>query len=499
MTSTLSNQFRVSIMLAHMMRSQTCTEQALRFIKPQHILHPAIEGEQWQAAVLDAITAHYDTYHTVPDIATLYHTLVHRATVVMGLSKDDPRFIEVMEKVEAFTGMLKDVSDTTMAVADRTIEWICQEAIRDAEISQAIELARTTPNGLDDLVGNLQSVREKYNGMGAPKVISDIMSLPNESIKRTLTGVSFIDGLFGKGRGMATGCGVAILAAQGAGKTTLAIQFCVSKALLGEPTLFIMTESGFQTSVRSKVISCATGIPFDVISDCKFDMRAAAAQVGMTTHDVDVMQMKLDLIKTNFNVLDLVAIEGELPLIEQELQKMEQRYGRPAGLWALDWAGPLADRIQSNSKRKIDARDLPLRMVADAVANMAARFDNLGIVSHQMAPGLLDKGPYHDHLHNCAQDCKSFTANLKYVLTINQRDRKLSTEKIQSSLQKVGVPKSRDDSPPAPFLVRNVDGAHFVKADGWKQMGKRWVNEKGSLGGNHLPTESTRAATEVET
>jgi hypothetical protein len=482
------------------MHEPAFAERAFKHVMAQHLLHDAIGGEYWQAIVFGVLRQHYEQYASAPNAEILTH-LVFDSLLKFLPDARDPRCIEILSQLASFLHTRESLVKDSLAVADETLETVCKRAVRDEQALAEIKAAQSGTADLMDLGQRIQAIRDRFAGVSPSHVISGVSKTVSEPMERIRTGLTFVDSLFGGGQGPVNASGFGVIAKQGAGKTTLLSQACVNHALLGKPSLFVMTEQGFQPSVKAKVLSCATGISFNTISDYRFDLDAAAKALGWQPEQIEIMHARVDLFDRYFNVLDLVQYPGGTESVEVELLRLQQKYGVNVGLFAIDWAGPMAEYMRATDRKRFgDSRDLPVRAIADSVASISAKHNTFGMVSQQMAGHLCKKGAYHNHDHYCAQDCSSFTQLLKYCVVINGRDEKLGVDKAGHDVQKLRVAKSRDDEPGRTMLVRNIDGAHFVEATGWEQSGKRWQQKGRAVQSEHrLPSEDrVRNTTAVE-
>jgi hypothetical protein len=491
--------FKVSVMLAHVLHDPAVAERSFQYILPQHLTHTLVGGETWQGILFDIIKRYYQQYREIPGDLILFNQL-SEVTSLLFPERGDPRAMEIFEKSFEFLKNSHHLAAGSGGLASETIEFICHRVVRDAAIKQQIEQAEKTGT-LHELGDHIHKIRTQYAGASGSTIISGISTMETEQVERVRTGVDFVDSSFGKGAGPVAGAGIAVLAGQGSGKTTFLTQLAISNALLGKPALLVMTEQGFQPIIRAKILSCCTGVPFDVISDGMFNMPEIARRLQWSADQIEIMQAKLALLDKNFHILDQIANPGGINEIENEIHNLERRHSGRLGIFCIDWAGPLASHMKGmDPKRFGDARDLPLRAVADWVARVASAHNNIGVVAQQLSSKANERGPFADNSYFDGEDCKSFCESMRYCLTLNARNPKALPGSKGSDVQKMRIAKSRDDNMGENILVRNENGTCFKRADGWEQRGKRFVTKDSPAKLSHaLPVEErARNAVQVE-
>lgn len=256
--------------------------------------------------------------------------------------------------------------------------------------------------------------------------------------------------------------------------TTCGFEFCISKALLGKPSLLALAEEGLSRNVLNKIVARTTGISANEIS--KIDVTDFNNVVEIAkTHgmDIDMLKMKHDMVQKNLHVLDLVANEGGMEEVESTIDSMAMADKKPHTIY-IDWAGIMAERIMSVGLRGREFTDIfdALKALSFAAENLAERHNTFTVFSHQLGSVAAAKGVGYNTTVYDAADCKTWSAPFMYVLTISGMHPK-------TLLQRARLVKSRYE-PAGQEAVLKMHGAlaRFEDmSDKFELRGKNFVSK----------------------
>jgi len=170
------------------------------------------------------------------------------------------------------------------------------------------------------------------------------------------------------------------------------------------------------------------------------------------------------------HVLDMQQNPGDMKTIEGEIEALAQTKGVPDIVY-IDWAGFLAAQLMAKSADKNATKTSFIKQIGDASTILAQRYNNFILVGHQLHPEKAQRGPFSQMTPYDGEECRGFTASMKYVFVLGPRCAK-------TSLQIMSLVKARDDKPDQRVIIR-VDGARarIEQAPGWKVKQNRFVQE----------------------
>ena len=175
----------------------------------------------------------------------------------------------------------------------------------------------------------------------------DIDADPPSFRPRVPTGVPFFDKLIGGGTlpGEVHG----LLGPTGGGKTLLATQIGVEVARRGDRVLFFSYEENAREKLRPRVLSCASGVPRDLIEGHEW--------ADMDPRTQSAIRAARDALGDRYRILDR-ATQGESIAEIEATITAEARADRHPRLVIVDWLWPLLTRMAASSQRTVGARTL---------------------------------------------------------------------------------------------------------------------------------------------
>jgi hypothetical protein len=459
------------ILLAHMVRTPAVLELALRNLEPQYLSRPEVGGSFAQAMLFEIIKNHHEKFGTVPDPAVL---ITESAAIIERLlTPGGVEYSSAKTKVMEFLTAIKLVDDRSVELARQIVAHIVKVCVHDQAIQAALQEAHeaTETGSPIEAVGRKlieleQRARATLGGNAQHNVLTTRLS---NDADRITTGIPFLDSRLGSGNGPTTRCALAIIAPQGAGKTTLGVQLSINQALMQRHSLLVLAEEGLTVPLQRNLIACATNIPTPLLEKHKNDVDAACLEAGL---DRDITRTRLETVDKYLHVLDLNENPGTMLEIEAQVDTMCMAGQTPVYTY-IDWAGMLADRIMSTGMggQSFDDKYDALKAISYRCAQLAGRASIQVCIAQQMAPAVATKGFHCPNDQFCAADCKGFTEPMKYVFTINKPD-------MKSGLSLVNIAKARNDRNNQAFLCRlRGELAQFVDvSDQFALRGKRVVN-----------------------
>ena len=323
---------------------------------------------------------------------------------------------------------------------------------------QVAALAQGYADGgsVQDLSTRIKELEAKQMSINGGRLMTGVVSrVVSDSGERIATGLPWIDPYLGGGRGPVLGCALAILAPQGGFKTGNGIQMVVAQALQSRYSLLVLAEEGFTKNIQRRIWAYITKVKTSEIEACNDNLEEVVKKHGL---DAAAMAKKLAAVDKHLHVLDLLQHPGDIGAITAEVEHMESSGMKPMYVY-VDWAGPIADRMMSSAEsgRKYEKKYDALKDLAFQLAQLAGRKNMILAVSHQMAAENVKKGPFAENDQYCAAECRSFTEQFKYVLTVNAKDPK-------TGLQLMNIAKARDDPNNVKVILR-CDGATSTTSD----------------------------------
>ncbi len=482
------NSVHLFILLSHMLKTPSILVLASTSLQASYFKDSEVGGTYFHTMLFDVICRYYTKFKTVPDQAII-EAEIYQIMQTYWTGPEVPAAKETIHLMETFFTMLPKVEPSSIPVARKTIEEITRICVHDVAVKRLIDEAAMT-KGLGDLPEKMIQIRNAQNQVvGGASSNNLYTGADTDEVVRLQTGIDFIDRRFGDGAGVFAHCGAALISAQGGGKTTMLLQMCVAQVLLGRTAIFCETEQGFDMTMKYKVLAGLTGIPVKIITRHKGDVWVAAKETQGA--NLDLVQQKLLLFNKHFYVLDMLKNPGGVEVIKNTVDSVAMTDGRPPAIVAIDWAGPLANNVMALAPKRFERKEAALKHIGGQVCDIGSTLKTFCLVSQQMAPAQIAKGPSADSDQYVAQDCKGFTESLRYVITINKAD-------TRTGIQKLMVPKAREDKPNQVVLVRlDPETARFVEATGWKQAGRKFIAV--DFKANAMPTEDAkRNATSVE-
>lgn len=482
--SALYGTRHYDLLLANMLRSQGILQLAATSLQATFFTDPRIGGTPTQAVIFQAIVAFYQAYGHAPDRSILQVEVVSIMDRCLG--PDPGMRAAVAAELHAFFAFAAIVGDESLQLTRDLVTHMTKTCVYNDRVSASLSEALQTGE-YEGLEAKLAMFSNEQLGVQGGLTTSGLGTSPTtegEQAPRSKFYIGFLDELFQDGKGPTTGCGIALIASQGCGKTTCGIQMAVSACLAGNNAVLILAEEGLTASVRRNIRASATGIPTTIQETMQDDWVKAAESANL---DAGIVKTKLELIDKHLQVLDLIEHPMSLDQIEGELQRLVMMGKRPSLVYT-DWAGMLADYLMNNTPkggRKFDSKEAAVKYVGDRVAAWGPKFGCLSVISQQMAGKWTIKGPMYEYSYNCAADCSLFTQSMKYVMVLGPRHE-------TSGLQYLRLPKARNDKPGQTVMIRLIgEKATIVRAEGYERRGKTF--QKIQTGAAGLPKEDADA------
>ena len=464
------NSDHVTLVLGHMLKDAGFAAIASR-LEPQMLQDPEVGGTRGQSVLFLLIKRHLLKFSVLPDMQVLvaeFRKLLQ--TVPKGKQQLKDEFVQ--SAVPAFL-----VTPGSKPLAQEIVQFIARKRMLHPAMDEALREASVTKSlsGLQDRLAQLALTQDLFTG--SEEV--DIVGAPiDASGERMSTFIPWLDSMFGSGRGMVQGSTIGIIANQGGGKTTFGIALGVAQALSGKHAHIVLVEEGATRSMRCKLLGAAVGVEYAHIdaamerhkTDPKGVAKAVVEVAVANGIPAEVALRKMVFLRKYLKITDAVANQhfGLAEILTENDKLLDQ--GHDLAYMYLDWAGILAARMLAMKGHTGATKESVLKHIAYEVSAYAQRKNISVAISQQMSPLEADKGPFASHNMYCAADCKGFTEPMKYVFTINPKDKATDLSLLQ-------VVKSRDDVPNS-SRVLHLQGQYpklIDVSDNWEQQRKKFV------------------------
>jgi len=263
--------------------------------------------------------------------------------------------------------------------------------------------------------------------------------------------------------------------------TTLGISLSINQALQQRHTLLVLAEQGMDKSVTRKIKAASLGCDYTLFAKHADNLDAVLKEANI---EREIADKRIEAVNKYLHYMDLIKDPGGVSTIITQIEHMISNNMKPTYVY-VDWAGKLADMLMGGSdgiefRTKFDA----LKYLASQLTETATRHNLIMCISQQMSAANVKKGFYADNGLYCAADCHSWTELFRYVITLNERD-------PLTEMQSLCIPKSREDEPPDPMVVRLrgefCDFQDFSNA--WFLKGKKYFSKSAKPKGGKLPSE----------
>ncbi len=474
------SRMHYDLLLVQMVRNPGIMQLATRSLEPSFFSNEKVGGTAAHVVLFDIFKSFYEKFRTAPDQATV---MVEAQTLINRYFKDpkDPMVDEIWRGISIFYHTLRLADDKSIKLAQEMIAHISRICVFDTKARAAIEGALSS-NQMVGLADVISGYEKDLRGLaGGSSVTGDALdTAPEEFKERIQTGVPWLDARLGDGKGPVRGCGMAVIAKQGHGKSTLGYQILSAQVLAGRHALLAIAEEGLSVDVKRCLRAAVTGVSVTSLAKFRDDYVKAAEHDGL---DVVLVQKKVDLQKKYLHVLDLVENPGDMGTISVEVERLKLIGEGPEVIY-IDWAGPIANHMMDAAGRTGESREPFVREVGTLTNRLGETGNCLAICAHQMGTEAQKRGPMADNDMTCAMDSKMFTQSMKYCVVINPRDER-------TGICKFRIPKARNDKPDQWGLIK-LDGPHvrFEELVGWVQQGKHFANPSSSRA--KLPQEQSK-------
>lgn len=442
-----------------MLRSPALLAAVATRVEPHHIT--AAGGTKFQSILFSVVQNHYGQFQKAPDEATVRVEVNSIIEQFVGTGSGLAfQFETEMTDFFAFRTVV-DANSEELArtILQRISEQLVMLPAAQEVMQTALSMSDTNLSQLAEKLQDLEAQQAMLVGEQAQAGVID-RPMPEDG-DRLPTGIPWIDARLAGG--IMLGAGLAVLAPQGGGKTSLGISLCINQALLGKDALLVLFEQGLDKAVKRKITAATVGFPYPLLEKHKDDLSAAIKEAGI---DPQIAAKRIDAVNKHLFILDMVPRTGALRAIVAEIDQMTSRGHKPTYVY-VDWAGKIADRLMAGADdSKIDKRFDALKLIGSTLTDIAAKNNLVMICSQQMASQAALGGPLRVNDQYCAADCRSFTETFRYVFVINQRD-------PATKMSLFRVPKSREsDRLDEGFAVQFrgdycdfIDMSHAYKAD----------------------------------
>jgi len=472
----LPEHFR--IFLAQVLRSPSIAELACQLIMPEHL--KSAGATRGQALIYRIIKDYYDAHKICPDDGIF---LAELARFCALSASGRPEVLEdIQEEFAQFKRYRPNVDARSEPHVRGMIKSIAEKCIHGPAMEELLSSALSHKN-LEGLGKQIQDIEAKQAAISGGLSFNNIISTPSPAAgERVSSGIPWLDARLGNGRGPVNGCGIAIIAGQGVGKTAMGIQMAIAQALQERHTLLVLAEEGLSQAIKRRIISCAIGVSTVALEAAKDDLDV----IAKASENPVAIAKRFAAVDKYVHVLDLVKNSGDLDAITGEISAKKLSNSDLAYVY-VDWAGPIADRMLQRGNKALKSKYDALKLLQSEIAQCAARNNIIISISHQMAAKNFKMGARAENDHYCGMDCNSFTEMMKYAFVINPRD---STTGI--SIFKIA--KARDDIPDVKIpiklkgeLSQFVDCSHqFEIAAKSNRLNSKLDKEDKS---SHLPKE----------
>ncbi len=422
-----------------MLRSPAIAGLALKAIEPTHL--GQVGGARFQAVLYFIIQNYYTQFKTAPDEAVIRAEIKQ---VIENFGKGGQLELEITADLEEFVILSKLVDTQSEPLARKIIQYIADKCIYKPAANELLQTA-IADQKIENLGKKLTDLERQQMGLGGSHMVkADVFAVQSDDGERVTTGIPWLDEKFGKGRGLPLGSSITIIAPQRSGKTTLGISLSINQALQQRHTLLVLAEQGMDKSVTRKIKAASLGCDYTLFAKHNDDMEAVLKEAAI---DKDIADKRIEAVNKYLHYMDLIKDPGGVSTIISQIEAMISDGIKPTYIY-VDWAGKLADTVMGGSegidfKSKFEA----LKHIASELTGLAARHDLIMCISQQMSATSVKKGFFADNGLYCAADCHSWTELFRYVVVLNERDK-------STKLQLLHIPKSREDEPPEPMLVK---------------------------------------------
>lgn len=490
------------LLMACMLKDTALCGTVCGTLQSQFFVHPDVLGQQdpvlgqADAILFEIIARHHTTYLQAPDLPSVrasYHE------TIQAMVPDVQRRVHFEEVFETFATNYAPVADPQRAnrLCQAIVAWLSDVCVFRTEAAELLQGSAFggVPDDLSGLADQLRALANRKAASTGTQVVEDVFATEVPEGVRRLTGVPWLDALFGAGRGMVRGSVCGIVAAQGHGKTTMGIVTSVSAALQGEYSLLALAEEGLTPAVKIKIMACTTGVPTTLLEGVDLRSVSAVAEIAHQQGlNRDQTAQKIENLRKYLKVLDLVELQGGFEEIESTVTNMAMAGRNPENVY-IDWAGIMVERIMSMGLKQRQFTDIreAHSSLAFATADLAERHKNLTFISQQMTTKAAEAAPGAFHGQYVAMDCRSWSIPFKYMMVLGNRCTK-------TGVQRCCVPKARNDPPDQSRILRlrGEIGRFEDVSDVYEVKGKSITSKARSRSTNAVPSEKKGRRDEVE-
>lgn len=482
----------------HLLRSRSVYLDAKELLVPSHF-NPATEGHfavMWAAAV-----SVIEAYGTVT-YAALRYEIMRRLQVDPYAVSKTLEFELLREDSHGILYSIMQVPDHDLlpAMASDVMRRLLQERAVVRPLQQRLQQSHNSyPTDIAGLMAEINNRVTRIQGIGVLPVGAQMQpwGSPIEMGRQeyNLTGVDFMDRYI---RGQRPGDCNGALGVFGAGKTTLAIQYCMSQA-------HIFYSHGQQTNTPSKLAvlatyeeetkkllprlwSCAARIPRDRVESLLEGNWAGMSRPGHlidSDHEVQRLIASEDPLNvrseqeryeaasiwynTSFVLVDMSgappyegAGRGGVSELRAVLDRISAMRGQAIGSVYIDYAKIMVSRyMQYNNIRQDDFRFQLGGLGNRLRETIAIPMDATVWLAHQFAPDQNKRAPTTLLSHEDASESKSFAENMPLCMCLGVRDKTTGCSVINWSKMRYG---SADCHLLPPAIVK-IDWRYSVLED----------------------------------
>lgn len=479
----------------HLLRCRSVYLDAKELLVPTHF-NAATESHfavMWAAAV-----SLIETYGNVTYSALRYEIIRRLSSDQFAVSKA----LEFELLREDHYGILYSImnvpdQDLMPAMASDVLRRLLQERAVVRPLQQRLQQSHNSyPTDIAALMAEINNRVTRIQGIGVLPVASQMQPWGSQlTVSPQIynpTGIGFIDRYI---RGQRPGDCNGALGVFGAGKTTLAIQYCMSQAKLfwsanqqGACPLSVMVSYEEETEkLLPRLWSCAARIHrarIELLMGGQWSQLSRAGNLNQYDHDAqpDNVQLGMPVASEHeryeaasvwynraFVLVDMSgappfegAGRGGVSELRAVLDRISAARGQPIGSVYIDYAKIMASRyMQYNNIRQDDFRFQIGGLGNKLREQIAIPMGATVWLAHQFAPDQNKRAPTTLLSHEDASESKSFAENMPLCMCLGVRDKGTGCSIINWSKMRYGA----EDHTQLPPAIVKIDWRYSVLDD----------------------------------
>lgn len=360
------------------------------------------------------------------------------------------------------TGLINDIytSRATEVLDPDAIKSLLKKFLQEREVFDPLQRfiaslgTGSVPSSVDKVISQLQTSRDKIEGLGVDPV-EDVFtsSWEENAIVQVPTGLTFLDNSMDGGPGL--GEVIVVLGPTGGGKTLMAIMVAVNgaryqneKAAKGEPAgywYYFSYESPIKPDIRRRVMSYAAQIHHNetLKSLTSLDQLSTSSNLkeyektkwkdvikanGFAPGERERYQEQTAELGDRLKLVDMSGIINPgvgakgIDEMVRVLQTGANRGQSPVGV-VIDYAGLVVERYMAAKGEKVENEFAYLnRFVNNVRVQIASRFNCVCWVLHQLHGEAGAASPTARQHHSKARGARNFADNANFAFNIGTKD-----------------------------------------------------------------------------